>query len=112
VGAFMKEVEEHDRTGATSSSRSNGLTFKVRGSVFVEKAEERDKTGTTSLLRSLGVTFESALRSSLLENTTGGVLRGSSTSARLRAPGSSLRVGLDSCKGKPKFVDAPEIAEA
>ena len=108
----MKEAEERDRTGATSSSRSNGLTFKARGSMFVEKAEERDKTGATSLSRSLEFTFELVLRSSLLEDTAGGVLRGSSASARLRAPGLLLRVGLDSCEGKPKFVDAPEIAEA
>jgi len=108
----MKEAEERDRTGATSSSHLNGLTFKARGSVFVEKAEERDKTGATSLLRSLEFTFESVLRSSLLEDTAGGVLRGSCAGARLRAPGSLLGLGLNSCEGKPKFVDAPEIAEA
>ena len=108
----MKEAEERDRTGATSSSRSIGLTFKARGSIFVEKAEEHDRTGATSLSRSLGFTFESVLQSSLLEDTADGILRGSSTGARLRAPGSLLRLGLNGCEGRLKFVDAPEIAEA
>ena len=94
----MKEAEEGDRTGATSSSHSIGLTFKARGSIFVEKAEEHNRTGATSLSRSLGFTFESVLRSSLLEDTTGGVLGGSSASARLRAPGSLLRLGLNVVK--------------